>query len=75
MAHLVASLLKRWLLGTYQGAVRPHQLDYYLDEFNSVSIDEHRWRGASYSIASFSSQFYQVQSTLGQSWVVLNLQR
>ena len=31
--HRVASLLKRWLLGTPQGAVRPRQLDYYLDEF------------------------------------------
>lgn len=31
--HLVASLLKRWLLGTYQGAVRPIHLDYYLDEY------------------------------------------
>jgi hypothetical protein len=33
LAHLVASLLKRWLLGTYQGAVRPSHLAYYLDEF------------------------------------------
>jgi transposase-like protein len=32
-AHLVASLLKRWLLGTYQGAVRATHLAYYLDEF------------------------------------------
>lgn len=31
--HLVVSLLKRWLLGTHQGAVAPHQLGYYLDEF------------------------------------------
>ena len=31
--HRVASLLKRWLLGTYQGAVEPAHLDYYLDEF------------------------------------------
>ena len=31
--HLVAALLKRWLLGTYQGAVRPSHLSYYLDEF------------------------------------------
>jgi transposase-like protein len=31
--HRVASLLKRWLLGTYQGAVRPSHLDYYLDEY------------------------------------------
>ena len=31
---LVASLLKRWLLGTHQGAVTHDQLDYYyLDEF------------------------------------------
>jgi transposase-like protein len=31
--HRVASLLKRWLLGTHQGAVRREYLDYYLDEF------------------------------------------
>ena len=31
--HRVASLLKRWLLGTHQGAVRALHLDYYLDEF------------------------------------------
>ena len=29
----VVSLLKRWLLGTYQGAVAPSHIDYYLDEF------------------------------------------
>lgn len=31
--HQVASLLKRWLLGTHQGAVGNDMLDYYLDEF------------------------------------------
>jgi transposase-like protein len=31
--HRVVSLLKRWLLGTHQGAVRQGHLDYYLDEF------------------------------------------
>ena len=31
--HRVASLLKRWLLGTHQGAVSTQHLDYYLDEF------------------------------------------
>jgi hypothetical protein len=31
--HRVVSLLKRWLMGTHQGAVRPEHLDYYLDEF------------------------------------------
>ena len=29
----VASLIKRWLLGTHQGAVSREHLDYYLDEF------------------------------------------
>jgi len=33
LVHLGAALLKRWLLGTYQGAVRPSHLLYYLDEF------------------------------------------
>ena len=33
LPHLVASLLKRWLLGTYQGAVKSTHLGYYLDEF------------------------------------------
>ena len=31
--HRVISLLKRWLLGTHQGAVTAAHLDYYLDEF------------------------------------------
>jgi transposase-like protein len=29
--HLVVSLLKRWLVGTHQGAVSREHLDYYLD--------------------------------------------
>lgn len=31
--HQVVSLLKRWLLGTHQGAATPEHLEYYLDEF------------------------------------------
>jgi len=31
--HRVASLVKRWLMGTHQGAVAQEHLDYYLDEF------------------------------------------
>jgi transposase-like protein len=31
--HLVISLLKRWLMGTHQGAVSHKHLGYYLDEF------------------------------------------
>ena len=33
LAHLAVSLLKRWLLGTHQGAVSHEHLGYYLDEF------------------------------------------
>ncbi|GAA2163991.1 transposase-like zinc ribbon protein [Humibacillus xanthopallidus] len=31
--HLVASLLKRWLIGTLHFRVEEHQLPYYLDEY------------------------------------------
>jgi transposase-like protein len=31
--HLIAGLLKRWLLGTHQGSVSANHLHYYLDEF------------------------------------------
>lgn len=31
--HRVVSLLKRWIVGTHQGAISPEHLDYYLDEF------------------------------------------
>lgn len=31
--HRISSLLKRWLLGTHQGAVSGKHLDYYLDEY------------------------------------------
>jgi transposase-like protein len=31
--HRISSLLKRWLIGTHQGAVSGKHLDYYLDEY------------------------------------------
>ena len=31
--HRVASLLKRWILGTYQGSIVPEHLQSYLEEF------------------------------------------
>jgi transposase-like protein len=31
--HKVASLLKRWMMGTHQGAISHEHLDYYLDEY------------------------------------------
>lgn len=33
LANRIASLLKRWLIGTHQGAVQSSYLDYYLDEY------------------------------------------
>ena len=33
--HRIASLLKRWILGTHQGAGSKKYLDYYLDEYMS----------------------------------------
>jgi transposase-like protein len=33
LPHMITALLKRWLLGTYQGAARKSHLDYYLDEY------------------------------------------
>lgn len=33
LTHRVAALLKRWWLGTHQGAISPEHLQYYLDEF------------------------------------------
>lgn len=33
IAHRVASLLKRWLVGTHHGAINHKNLPYYLDEF------------------------------------------
>ena len=37
--HLVASLLKRWLLGTHQGAVSREHLDYSWTSSRSASTD------------------------------------
>ena len=31
--HKIASLLKRWLLGTHQNYTSPEQLNYYLNEY------------------------------------------
>jgi hypothetical protein len=44
LANRVASLLKRWLLGTHQGAVSVAHIDYYLDEhtFRFTAANPHR---------------------------------
>lgn len=33
LVNRVVALVKRWLQGTHQGAVRASHLDYYLDEY------------------------------------------
>jgi transposase-like protein len=33
LVHRVISLLKRWMLGTHQGAMSAEHMDFYLDEF------------------------------------------
>lgn len=40
--HVVISNLKRFLLGTYHGAVRPHRLQEYIDEF-VYRFNRRRW--------------------------------
>lgn len=45
LVHQIASLLKRWLLGTHQGAISHEQLNYYLDEYTfrfNRRTSEHR---------------------------------
>lgn len=45
-ANRVVALLKRWLLGTQQGAIRPTYLDAYLDEFTfRFTRRTSQWRG------------------------------
>ena len=45
--HRVASLLRRWLTGTHQGALSREQLDNYLDEFTfrfNRRTSKNRWK-------------------------------
>jgi hypothetical protein len=48
--HTVASLLKRWSLGTHQGSVTAAHLDAYLDEFAFASTAEIRAAGECFPI-------------------------
>ena len=47
MVHLIVSNLKRWLLGTYIGAVLPHHLPAYLNEF-TFRFNRRYWRGPAF---------------------------
>jgi transposase-like protein len=47
MIHLIVSNLKRWLLGTHKGAVLPHHLPAYLNEF-TFRFNRRYWRGPAF---------------------------
>ena len=47
--HRAVSLLKRWMLGTHQGAIGHQHLDDYLNDSSSASTGESRPREASSS--------------------------
>jgi len=66
--HLVVSLLKRWLLGTHQGAVTPAHLDYYLDEF-TFRFNRRRSRHRGKLFFRLAEQAVQVEPAPYQSLV------
>jgi transposase-like protein len=47
MVHLTVSNLKRWLQGTHKGAVLPHHLPAYLNEF-TFRFNRRFWRGPAF---------------------------
>ncbi|TVR60595.1 MAG: hypothetical protein EA420_13850 [Candidatus Competibacteraceae bacterium] len=47
MVHLIVSHLKRWLLGTHQGAVLAHPLPAYLNE-STFRFNRRYWRGPAF---------------------------
>jgi transposase-like protein len=47
MVHLIISNLKRWLIGTHKGAVLPHHLQAYLNEF-TFRFNRRFWRGPAF---------------------------
>ena len=54
--HRIAALLKRWLLGTHQGAVSAKHLDYYLDEYTfRFNRRSSRARGLLFRLSAISA--------------------
>jgi hypothetical protein len=60
--HRVISLLKRWLLGTHQGAVSDSNLDYYLDEF-AFRFNRRRSKSRGKLFYRLAQQAVQIQPT------------
>jgi hypothetical protein len=76
--HRVISLLKRWLLGTHQGAIEHDNLEYYRDEFTvrfnrrtSVSRGKLFYRLAQQAVQAPPATFQTITKTqpLGGSGV------
>lgn len=60
--HRVISLLKRWLLGTHQGAVGEAHLEYYLDEF-AFRFNRRRSKSCGKLFYRLAQQSMQVEPT------------
>ena len=74
--HRVASLLKRWILGTHQGAVSHEHLDYYLDEFAfrfNRRLSHHRgklfYRLMQQAVAIETTPYREIIATKGKSHI------
>ena len=68
--HNVASLLKRWLMGTHQGGIQHRHLEYYLDEFTfrfnrrrSRARGLHFHRLAQQAVAVGPTPYHQIIAT------------
>lgn len=71
--HRVASLLKRWILGTYQGSVVPAHLQSYLEEFTfRFNRRSSRSRGLVFrrliEQAMITGPITEVEVTFGYHW-------
>ncbi len=66
--HRIASLLKRWLLGTHQGAVSVEHLDYYLDEF-TFRFNRRTSRSRGKLFYRLLQQCVQIEPTTYQSMI------
>lgn len=66
LVNRVPSLVKRWLLGTHQGAVQSSHLDYYLDEF-TFRFNRRTSRSRGKLFFRLVQQAVAVEPVLGQS--------
>ena len=69
--HRVASLLKRWILGTHQGSIVPAHLQSYLEEFTFVSTGERPGAGALSSEGFLNKRWSRDQSRRPMSPMVM----